>query len=156
MKRILLQISVLVAILSAVACTSEESKVKALVEQGARGALEQGLDKEIRQEIPGRDVLRKTYLDVVLDKSVIEVGSIDLKENFGRVNVEITTIPSGVRKDLINIMNHLEPWKDQRFNVSDAIDMVIQKRGGDSREKIHMAVDLKKENSWRVIKVEQH
>lgn len=149
MKKYLYSLGVVLAL---AACTSEESKVKTMAIEAARGRLQTQMREEIAKSVTGKDNLQKTAANILTEKSEFEVSHFELKADKAFVTVEVQAVPEKVRQALIEIMAKLDEKKEKTFNVSNAIQLINQQLGLDdgSRDLMVYKLNLEKNNEWRV------
>lgn len=149
MRKNLIAIGLLVVLC---AC-SEKSKVQELAAEGAKEQFQMELKAEILKSVTGKPHIQATAVRVLTEKSDFNVQKIDIQGDHAEVLVDVLTIPVKARTALFDIMEKLDEKKEDRFNVPDALKLILQQMDlSETRNLLAYKIKLKKTDGWQVVK----
>ncbi len=95
----------------------------------AKQNLDLSLSSEFEQVVTGKENFKTSYIAVIRSRATFEV--VDLSEESSKkvATVKVQKIPQQVRKPLLEIIQKIEGWKENKFNMSDAINLIYQQLG---------------------------
>lgn len=135
------------------ACTSEESKVKTLALEEAKDRFQAEVKEEMAKSITGKPHIQTTAVRVFTERSDFEVQKLEIQGDTAMAVVQALTVPAKARTAVIEIMGKLDPTKEARFNVPDALKLTLhQMELTETRSLQVYKVRLSKSDGWHVIK----
>ncbi|WP_413288079.1 hypothetical protein [Bdellovibrio sp. HCB337] len=135
------------------ACTSEESEVKALAIEEAKAQFQAEVREEMAKNITGKPHIQTTAVRVFTERSDFEVQKLDMQGNSALAVVQALAVPAKARTAMIEIMGKLDPAKERNFNVPDALKMTLQNLEMTETRSLHVyKVRLTKSDGWHVVK----
>jgi hypothetical protein len=147
-------LSMLVASILCLSCTSEEKKAEDLAVQSAKEDFQKDLREEMAKSITGKAKVQFTAVDILTQKTEFEITKRTLTENQGDFDVQAKTVPNKVRGALFEIISRLDEKKERSFNVPDALKLIWANLGlaTDETSTLFYKIKLKKTaGEWRKI-----
>lgn len=134
-------------------CTSDESRMQDRALAEAKELYRQEALDDIAKGVTGKAALQKTAAHVLTEKAKFEVQKVDVQRGAAVVVVQALTVPLKARSALIEIMGKLDPSKERNFNVSDALQMILQQMElVETRSLLVYKIKFEKSNGWQVVK----
>lgn len=133
------------------ACT-EESKVKKVAVEAAQNQFQSMLRQELAQGVQGKPLLQETAVKVLATQTEFAVQNVRIEGDRAEVLIHALTVPVKAREALVEIMNKLEPNRVDRFNVSNALQLIRQQMGiSQTQSVLSYKIDLRKKKEWQVL-----
>jgi len=135
------------------ACTSDDSKLEGQAIEEATKQFQTELKEELAKTVTGKEKIQFTAVDIITKKTGFEIAKKNITSSSAHFEIHANTLPSKVRVTLFEIMGRLDPAKEARFNVSDAIALTTKNLGLSSDERTSQIYKLnfKKEGTWRKV-----
>lgn len=133
----------------AVACT-QDGKVKESAETYLRDRRQSEYSAESASIPASLSHLKATYVRVLTEKTLIETDKIEISGETATVSVTVKAPSAEVRQALREIIQRLNPAKQEAFNVPDALNMI----GGQIKDPLttdHSTLKLRKKDRWQVV-----
>jgi hypothetical protein len=145
------QYLIAIGTLFALCACSEESKVKEAALNGAKEQFQTEIKAELAKAVIGKPYIQATAVRVLTEKSEFEVKKTEIQGNHAEARVQVLTVPVKARTALMDIMEKLDPKKEDRFNVPDALKLILQQMGlTETRTLLAYKINLEKTDGWQV------
>ncbi len=138
----------------AVLCAcSEESKVKEIAVDGAKERFKMEIKAEFAKAVIGKPHIQATAVRILTEKSDFDVQKLEINSDRADVLVQVLTTPVKARTALMDVMEKLDERKEARFNVSDALTLILQQMNlTETRSLIVYKMKLEKNDGWQLTK----
>ncbi len=131
------------------ACT-QESKIKKVAQAEALRRTEVSLRMEAKGLSSDLSHLQDEYVKVLMEKTEVEVDKVEVSGDHANVDLSLQKVSENIRHALLEIAMKLRPSEQNAFNMSDGLDLIIQKSGSKGLALEHMSFVLKNADGWQV------
>jgi hypothetical protein len=133
------------------ACTSKSDAEDAAL-LAAQTKFKAQMQTEANQVIKGKENMKRTLSEVLVQRSNFEIENSTVGDDTAKVVVKVSAVPPVVRQKLMGVIDHVEEWKDTKFNISDALVLVREELKNSSYSPETYIFNLKKNGDWEVSK----
>lgn len=149
MQRILKRVVFALPLVVLLSCT-QGGKVKETAANHVREKKKTEYTAEAASIPSSLNHLKATYIRVLTEKTLIEIDDVEISGETASAVATVKFPSTAVRQSLREIIQRLNPAKQEAFNVPDALNMV----GGQMQDPLtteRASLKLKKDDGWRVV-----
>jgi hypothetical protein len=131
---------------------SEKSKVKEAAVLEAKAQIQTEIKAEMAKAVTGKLHIQATAVRVLIEKSDFNVQKVEIQGDHADALVEVLTVPVKARVALMEIMEKLDEKKEDRFNVPDALKLILQRMDlSETRSLFTYKIKLEKTDGWQAV-----